>query len=127
VGSIAGFSIGSTVKLVSVGASIVFCMGAKTMGIYCGKTETFKIGFGGSGFKMVSFLISMAGFMTVMFIDSGGYSIGFAGVESFVVVSLVDWVSFTCFICVGSVRVGFTPGHPSLIYASVELELCFCI
>jgi hypothetical protein len=91
-------------------------MGAKTMGIYCGKTDAFNIGFAGSGFKMVSFFISIAGLMTVMFIDSGGYSIGLTGVDSFAMVSFVDWVAFTCVICVGSIIVGFTPDHISLAY-----------
>jgi hypothetical protein len=52
-----GFSIGFSVKLASIEASIAFCMGAKTKGIYCGKTEAFNIGFAGSGFKIVSFFI----------------------------------------------------------------------
>lgn len=51
-----------------------------------------------------------------MFIDSGGYSIGLTGVDPFAVVSLVYWVVFTCFICVGSISVGFTPDHASLTY-----------
>lgn len=49
--------MGFSVKLASVEASIAFCMGAKTMGIYCGKTEAFDTGLAGSGFKMVSFFI----------------------------------------------------------------------